>query len=98
MAAVLGGRTVQIDTMLIAVGAAGATVRFVQLLVLMRLARVPAREIARPYWDFFLLSLPPLAIVGVARLWNDPWITTIALIIAGVSYMGLAVWKEKLLR
>ncbi len=98
LAAILGGRTGRIETMLIAVGVTGAAVRFAQLLVLMRLARVPAREIARPYWDFFLLSLPPLALVALARLWNDPWVTTLALIVSGVAYLGLAVWKEKLLR
>ena len=97
-ATVLGGRTGQIDTMLIAVGIAGGSVRLAQLLVLMRLARVPAREIGKPYWDFFLLSLPPLSIVALARLWNDPWITTLGLIVAGALYVGLAVWKEKLLR
>ncbi len=96
-ALVLGGRTGSIDTMLIAGGVTGAAVRGIQLVVILRLAKVPWRKTIAPYLDFSLLSLPGLSLIAVALLlFEDNWITTGALGLGAVCYYGLTVWKEKL--
>ncbi len=98
MALVLGGLSGSIDTMLIAGGITGAIVRAIQLFVILRLAQVSWRECAAPYWDFFLLSLPGLALIIAALLFNNKWGTTGALILGAACYFGLAIWKERIFR
>lgn len=96
-ALVLGGRTGSIDTMLIAGGVTGTLVRGIQLCVILRLAGVPWREWVAPYLDFFLISLPGLALITIALFFGDKWITTGALVLGTSCYFGLVTWKEKLL-
>ncbi len=98
VALVLGGLSGSIDTMLIAGGITGAIVRAIQLFVILRLARVSWRECAAPYWDFFLLSLPGLALIIAALLFDNKWGTTGALILGAACYFGLAIWKERIFR
>lgn len=95
-ALILGGRTGSMATMLLVTGLTGMAVRIVQLVTLLFLARVPALPALRAYWDFLLLSLPGLGLIGVALLWQQPWITTIGMVCGGAVYLGLAVWREKL--
>ena len=73
---ILGGLSGSIDVMLIAGGIAGAIVRGLQLVVILRLARVPWREGIAPYRDFFLLALPGLALIGAVLFFENKWITT----------------------
>ena len=84
--------------MLIAGGITGAVVRGLQLVVILRLARVSWREGIAPYRDFFVLALPGLALIGAALLFENKWITTGALILGAVCYFGLAAWKEQLFK
>ena len=95
---ILGGLSGSIDVMLIAGGITGAVVRGLQLVVILRLARVPWREGIAPYRDFFVLALPGLALIGAALLFENKWITTGALILGAVCYFGLAAWKEQLFK
>ena len=95
---ILGGLSGSIDVMLIAGGITGAVVRSVQLFVILRLAGVPWREGIAPYRDFFLLSLPGLALIGTALLFGNKWITTGALVLGAACYFGLVMWKEQLFR
>ncbi|MXZ05216.1 MAG: oligosaccharide flippase family protein [Rhodothermaceae bacterium] len=92
---ILGGLSGSIDVMLIAGGITGAVVRGLQLVVILRLARVPWREGIAPYRDFFVLALPGLALIGAALLLENKWITTGALILGAVCYFGLAAWREQ---
>ena len=98
LALILGGLTNNIDTMLIAAGVVGALVRAIQLFVILRLAGVPWREGIAPYCDFFLLSLPSLVLVFAALFFGNKWVTTGALIVGALGYLGLTIWKERLFR
>lgn len=95
-ALILGGSTGNMMTLLLATGLTGLAVRLVQLFTILYLARVPVLTSLRAYWDFLLLSLPGLGIVGLALLWQQPWITTVGMVCGGVIYVILAVWREKL--
>ena len=95
-ALILGGLTGNMMTLLLATGLTGLAVRLVQLFTILYLARVPVLTSLRAYWDFLLLSLPGLGIVGLALLWQQPWITTAGMVCGGVVYVVLAVWREKL--
>ena len=97
-ALILGGRTGSIDTMLIAGGVTGAVVRSIQLFVILRLAGVPWRERIAPYRDFFLMSLPGLALIIPTLFIGNKWITTGSLVLGAVCYFGLTIWKEKLFK
>ncbi len=97
-ALILGGLTGDIDTMLIAGGVVGALVRAIQLFVILQLAGVPLKERLAPYRDFFLLSLPGLAMIAVALYLGNKWITTGTLVLSALCYFGLTIWKEKLFR
>jgi O-antigen/teichoic acid export membrane protein len=95
---ILGGLSGSIDIMLIAGGITGAVVRGLQLVVILRLAKVPWREGIAPYRDFFLLALPGLTLIGTALPFDNKWITTGALVLGAACYFGLAAWKEQLFK
>lgn len=97
-ALILGGRSGSIDTMLIAGGVTGTLIRGVQLIVILRLAQVPWQEMATPYRDFFLLSLPGLALIIAALFLGGMWIITGALALGTIYYFGVTIWKERLFR
>ena len=92
----LGGRTGEITTTLLAVGVAGAASRLVQLLIIMRLARVQWRRIIEPYVRYGLYGAPGLLLLAGAGLYDTPWITTVAAAGIGILYVCLVIWKEKL--
>jgi len=97
-ALILGGQTGNVDIMLIAGGVTGAVVRSIQLVVMLRLAGVGYPQLITPYRDFFLLSLPGLAVI-IGALWiGDKWITTGSLILGAIIYYALIIWKEQLLK
>ncbi|MDE2731118.1 MAG: oligosaccharide flippase family protein [Bacteroidota bacterium] len=97
-ALILGGRSGNMDTMLVATGLTGLGARVVQLVTLLYLARVRATGALRAYWDFVILSLPGLGLIGVALIWQQPWVTTIAMICGGTLYAALVIWREKFYR
>jgi len=98
-ALVLGGQTGSVDIMLIAGGVTGAVVRSIQLVVMLRLAGVGYPEMITPYRDFFLLSIPGLAVI-IGALWigDSKWITTGSLVLGGILYYALIIWKEQLFK
>ena len=85
--------------MLIAGGVTGAVVRSIQLVVMLRLAGVGYPEMITPYRDFFLLSIPGLAVI-IGALWigDSEWITTGSLVLGGILYYALIIWKEQLFK
>lgn len=96
-ALIVGGRTGEVSTTLLLLGGVGAGVRLIQLGVLLRLAHVPFRAVFGAYGRYLLFSLPGLLLIAGA-LWLDAvWLTTGATIVAGLIYMGLVLWKDKLL-
>lgn len=95
-ALIVGGRTGEITTMLLLLGCAGAGVRAVQLIVLLRLAHVPMRSALGAYARYGVMGLPGLALVLAALALDSSWITTGATAVALLSYAGIVVWKDKL--
>ena len=95
-ALVLGGQNGSMVTLLAATGLTGLCVRGVQLATLLYLAGVRAAAALRAYWDFLLLSLPGLGVIGIALMWQQPLITTIGMVCGGAVYVGMVVWREKL--
>ncbi|MCY4233460.1 MAG: oligosaccharide flippase family protein [Bacteroidetes bacterium] len=98
VALTLGGLTGSVDKMLIAGGIVGAVIRAIQLVVILRLAHVSWNELLAPYRDFLILSLPGLVLIIIGLWFGDKWFTTGALVVSGVCYFGLAIWKEKLFK
>ncbi len=96
-ALIVGGRTGDAPTTLLLLGGVGAVVRLLQLGVLLRLAEVPYLTALQAYGRYVLFSLPGLALIAAA-LWTGPaWLTTVAAALAGLIYVGLVLWKDKLL-
>ena len=96
-ALVVGGRTGEVTTTLLLLGSVGAGVRLIQLGVLLRLAHVPYPKAFGAYGRYLLFSLPGLLLIAVALWLNSVWLTTGAAIVAGLIYVGLVLWKDKLL-
>lgn len=96
-ALVAGGRTGDVRTTLLLVGAVGSGTRVVQLVVLLRLAGVRAGEALRPYARYLLFGAPGLLLVATALSLDAPWLTAAALAGAGLLYGGLVLWKDRLL-
>ena len=96
-ALVVGGRTGEVLTTLLLLGGVGAGVRLIQLGVLLRLAHVPFLTALGAYGRYLLFSLPGLLLI-IGALWFDSvWLTTGATIVAGLIYVGLVLWKDRLL-
>ena len=95
-ALILGGRTGSMTILLLALGITGMSVKVVQIITLLYLARVRAATALRAYWDFLLLSLPGLGLIGIALMWQQPWVTIVGMVCGAAVYAGLVVWREKL--
>ncbi len=93
----LGGRSGQITTCLIFLGVSGASVRLVQLAILLHLGKVPMRNVYRTYGRYLLFATPGLVLIGVSLFSERPWITTLAVATAGVGYLLLVTWRDQLL-
>ena len=96
-ALVVGGRTGEVSTTLLLLGGVGAGVRLIQLGVLLRLAHVPYRMALGAYGRYLVFSLPGLLLIAAALWFDSIWLTTGATIIAGLIYVGLVLWKDRLL-
>jgi O-antigen/teichoic acid export membrane protein len=97
LAMVAGGLTGDVWTMLLYIGIAGVAARLVHLGVLLRLAEVPFVSALRPYGRYLLFSFPGLLLVGAVMGLNNPLITTTVAVAAGLIYVGLVLWKDRLL-
>lgn len=95
-ALIVGGRTGEITTMLFLLGCAGAGVRGVQLIVLLRLAHVPIGKALGAYARYCVMGLPGLVLILAALTLDSSWITTGATAIALLIYAGIVVWKDNL--
>jgi O-antigen/teichoic acid export membrane protein len=96
-AMVAGGLSGEVWTMLLFIGVAGVAVRLVHLGVLLRLAHVSYIAALRAYGRYFWFSLPGLLIVGATLRLDNPFLTTIGATIAGLFYVGLVLWQDRLL-
>ena len=82
--------------MLFLLGCAGAGVRGVQLIVLLRLAHVPIGKALGAYARYCVMGLPGLVLILAALTLDSSWITTGATAIALLIYAGIVVWKDNL--
>lgn len=92
----LGGSTGQLLPLLLALGAVGVVLRLAQIGVLLRLGGVSKIEMLKPYVRYALLSVPGLAVLFAATLFQQPWLTTLALVLGGALYLGLLFWRQDL--
>ena len=93
----MGGRSGHMETMLLYLGTGGAAVRAFQIGLLLRLARCPWRRILSPYARYALLAAPFLVLVWTASLATMPWLTTLAALLAGLSFLGVSAWRDGLI-
>ena len=96
-ALILGGQSGNPFAFLIYLCAAGCAARLAQLCVFTHLAKVRARQIITPYLRYLLFSTPGLIIMISAIQMGIPVITVIASLIATAMYVGVLLWKDKLL-
>ena len=64
---------------------------------LLHLGAVPLRAALGAYGRYAVFGLPGLALIGVALLAGTPWLTTLAVVIGGLGYAALVLWKDQLL-
>lgn len=96
-ALVLGGSTGSVRMTLLALGTAGAVVRFGQIVVSLRLAGLGLTEIIRPYLVHARYALPAGAVLVLVRLVGLPILTTgVFALIIGV-FAVVIVRRESLL-
>ncbi|MFQ5569717.1 MAG: oligosaccharide flippase family protein [Rhodothermales bacterium] len=96
-ALIVGGKTGNVITLLLLIGAAGAGVRIIQLAVLLRLADGSLNAALRAYGRYFLFSLPGLFLIAGALQLGNAWATTGAVGVAGLLYGIVVLWKDQLL-
>ncbi len=97
LSVVVGGETGNLFTTMAFLGWAGAIVRLGQILVLLKLANVRGGLIIRPYLWYGSLCAPLMfALFLVSTRASDFEITMLSGV-AGVIYLGVIIWKERLL-
>jgi O-antigen/teichoic acid export membrane protein len=97
IAMIAGGRSGDVWTMLLYIGIAGVVARLIHLGVLLHLAAVSFFSALRAYGRYLLFSLPGLLLVGAVLRLESPLITTAAAVVAGLLYVGLVLWQDRLL-
>lgn len=93
----MGGRTGDVNRMLLYLGVGGGLVRAGQTMLLLRIAHCTWMDTVRPYLRYALLAAPFLALTAWTTTLNQPWLSTAAAAVCGVLFLVLAAWKDGLL-
>lgn len=80
-----------------ALGVAGVASRLIHLGILLFIAEVSYLEAARTYGRYVLFSIPGLLLLAIGLFCDNAWVTTGTAVVAGLSYVLIVQWKDKLL-
>ncbi|MEX0822415.1 MAG: lipopolysaccharide biosynthesis protein [Rhodothermales bacterium] len=96
-ALVIGGQAGDIVLTIGLIALAGGLVRLLQLFVLLRLADVGLRQALRPYLRYLSIGVPLAVPVWLIKEVWPPWAVALTAAVVGLLYVGIVIWKERLL-